>query len=82
MVISILVFTHCCASNTFVYVNILCTPQKSLKVVCSEKMTWAYVYFSIVLVMKIGMCDLPLGLATTAVLTHCGFLHHLMSYRE
>ena len=30
----------------------------SLKVDCNGKMTWAYTYFSLVLVMKIGMCDL------------------------
>ena len=31
------------------------------------------------------MCDfddIPLGLATTGVLTHCSFLHHTTSYQE
>ena len=35
-------------------------------------------YFSLLLVMKIGMCDLVIFcLATTEVLTHCGFMDHI-----
>ena len=58
--------------------------NKHLKVDLNGKMTWAYVNFSLVLGMKIGMCNLvilPLGLHSYyRILTDCGFLHPTTSH--
>ena len=42
---------------------------------------YVLIYFSLVLVMKIGMCDLVIFCLLQG-LTHSGFLHHMTSHRE